>query len=163
MIWYLHILWNEIITINLVNIHDHTYYNFLVKRTFGSPILTFKYMRKIILTIANMLYIIFPGITYFITGRLYILTTFTHFASSSTLPLQPPICSLELQVQFFCLFFLIPSKSEIIQFSSSLFRLFQHNPLKVHPCCQILFLWGCIIFHGAYTTISLWIPPLVFT
>ena len=40
-----------------------------------------------------------PGLTYFVTGHLYLLTPFTHFADLITPHLwQPPFCSLCLWV-----------------------------------------------------------------
>ena len=52
---------------------------------------------------------------------------------------------------------------KLYSFRLSLFHLFQHNPFKVHPCCQKLFiLWLYNIPPCAYTTFPLWIHPRVF-
>ena len=39
----------------------------------------FQIYHKVLLTIVTLLYVISPGIIYFITGSLYLLTSFTHF------------------------------------------------------------------------------------
>ena len=44
----------------------------------------FQMYNIVLSTIVNVLYITFPGLTYFITRSLYLLTTFIHF------PLTPP-------------------------------------------------------------------------
>ena len=98
-----------------------------------------------LLTIANMLYIMFPGITYFITGRLYILTTFTHFASSNTLPLQPLFSGTMGSV--FVYVFLIPYKSEITVFVFLYFTCSSIIPSRSIHLVKNYFFCGCIIFH----------------
>ena len=63
-------------TISLVNIHRHTVRNFfLVMRTFKTLSLrNFQIWNLVLLTIVTMLHSISPGLIYFITGSLYLLT-----------------------------------------------------------------------------------------
>ena len=42
----------------------------------------FQIHNTVLLTIVTMVYLTFPGPVYFITGSLYLLTTFTHFTPS---------------------------------------------------------------------------------
>ena len=69
-------------TISLADIHHHTYLqNFFPMRSF--KIYThsnFQIYNTVLLTIVTRLYITSPGLTYFITGSLYLLIPSSHFA-----------------------------------------------------------------------------------
>ena len=71
-----------IATISSVNIHYHIQlqFLFLVMRTFKIYSLSnFQICKTVCLTIVTILYITFPRLIYLITGRLYLLITFTSF------------------------------------------------------------------------------------
>ena len=104
-----------IITISLFNIYHYSYLQIfflwweLLRYTF---LAAFKYTT--IITIR--LYIISPGLIYFIIRSFYFLTISTDFTQHLPSHLwQPPICSLYLWVQFcFFIFFQIPHMNDII-------------------------------------------------
>ena len=78
---------------------------------------SFQIYDTVLLTTVMVLYITSPGLTYLMTGSLYLLTTFTHFGPTSTPCLrQPPIRSLYPWV--FCYCFLRFHIYEIIQYLS---------------------------------------------
>ena len=76
----------------------------------------FQTYNRILLIIVTMMYIISPGLIYFIIRSFYFLTISTDFTQHLPSHLwQPPICSLYLWVQFcFFIFFQIPHMNDII-------------------------------------------------
>ena len=92
----------------------------------------------VLVTLVNILYIIFPGFVYFITGNLYLLTTFTHFAHPS-LPAsgshQPVLCIsvtefnpvIILEVIIIKAFIIKGYKKSIFQVFISVFRVLYMN------------------------------------
>lgn len=54
-------------------------------RTFKFSSLSNFQIHSTVLTLVTVLYIITPGLVYFVTGGLYLLTTCTHFAHPKTL------------------------------------------------------------------------------
>lgn len=96
-------------------------------------------------TIGPMLYITSPWLIYCITGNLSYLTFFSHFAHPSPLPLlNINLFSLSMS-SCFCLYFLIPCKSDIIQFVFFCLILFNTRPSEsiyvVAGSTISLFLW----------------------
>ena len=78
------------ITTILVNVGHPTQlqFFFLVIRTFKVHSLSnFQIYNTVLLTIITMLHIIAPGLTYFTTGSLSLLTPITHFIHPHALPL----------------------------------------------------------------------------
>ena len=72
-----------ITTVNLVNIHHHTYVNFFFLVMRGLKIYSlsnFQIYNIVLLTRVTLLYVTSPGLIYFITGTLYLVTTFIHVA-----------------------------------------------------------------------------------
>ena len=80
---YIYIFCKTITIISQVNIPHDIKFLFLVKIPFKRDFLS-NFLIYNIRTIVTMLYITFPGLVYFITESLYLLTTFTHFVHSPT-------------------------------------------------------------------------------
>ena len=139
MILHLHIVWNDHpVFLTSVTIHSYRIF-FLVMRTFKicSPS-NFQLCSTVLLATAIMLYII--STVNFITGQLYLLTPFTHFAQPPAHLWKQPICSPYLWAWFcffLCLFLDSIYVSEVIQYMSFIVWLnfTLHNAFKVHLCC----------------------------
>ena len=58
----------------------------------------FQIPNAVLITLVTMLYITSPGLIYFITGYVYLLTLFTHFSVPGTSPLATTnlLCIYEL-------------------------------------------------------------------
>ena len=112
----------------------------------------------------SLCYILYlPDLIYFMTGNLYLLTCFIHFAHPSNSPpfWQPPFCSLYrwvfsfvLCIHLFC--FLVSTykwNQKIFVFHlPNLFYLAQYS---LGPCYYkwqsfILFFFGGVVFHCVY-------------
>lgn len=105
-----------------MSITTRRFFSFLIMRTFKIYSCSNLHIHStVLLAIVSMLYTMSPGLIYFVTGSLHLLTPFTHFAH----PLPPTsgkrYYSQDLWVQFLfiCFFFFkILSVSEIIQYVS---------------------------------------------
>ena len=96
-------------TVCLVNSHHHPYVEicFSFDKDFKMSLSNFQIYNIVLLIIVTMLYITYPQLIYFITGKLYLLTNFTHFLHPSLLPLvTTSLFSVSMRVGFcFCFCF----------------------------------------------------------
>ena len=126
-------------------------------------------MQYSIINYSHMLYITSPWLIYFITGSLYLLTTFTHFTHPST-----PASGIHQSVLFMYEvsgFYEILHISEVVYgICLSLTYFILYNAFKVHPhCCKwqdFLLLWLnnkniCIYIIYMYIYIFFFIHSIV--
>ena len=108
---YTYIYSEMITTVSLVNLHHQSQlqFFFLGMRTFKTYILSnFQINNTVLLTIVTIMYMTSPGRIYFITGRFYLVTTFTNFVHLPSPPRATTnLFSVPVSLFLFC-FFQIP-------------------------------------------------------
>ena len=113
----------------------------------------FQIYNTVLLAIVTMPYITSPGLTYFITGSLYLLTPFSHFMHPYPRLWQPQICSVYLWFQVF--YFLVPHIDETysyLSFSVWLISLSTQVPSMLSKMARIPF-WGIVSYQRRKKTI----------